>query len=237
GGGTNLMLGSDHEVRDVVIVGGGTAGWMAAAAFSRFLNNGRRRIVVVESDAIGTVGVGEATIPPIINFNGMLDIDENEFLRATQGTFKLGIEFVNWGRLGDRYIHPFGFYGTDLHGIPFHQLWLREHARANPGDITEYCMSALAAREGKSARPGRQARAPLSEMLYAFHFDASLYARYLRQLAEKRGVRRHEGRIVEVHRHAESGDVTAVEVEDGRQIAGDLFIDCSGFRALLIGET
>ena len=113
----------------IVIVGGGTAGWMTAAACSRFLANGSRTITLVESDAIGTVGVGEATIPPIINFNRMLDIDENEFLRATKGTFKLGIEFVNWGRQGDRYFHPFGTYGEDLHGIPFHQLWLRERQR------------------------------------------------------------------------------------------------------------
>ena len=128
--------GSDTEIGRVVIVGGGTAGWMAAAAFSRFLNNGRRRITLVESDAIGTVGVGEATIPPIVDFNRMLDINENDFLRATGGTFKAGIEFVNWGRVGDRYFHPFGFHGHDLHGIAFHQLWLREKMRgAEPGDI------------------------------------------------------------------------------------------------------
>jgi len=210
---------------------------MAAAALSRFLDNGRRQIHLVESDVIGTVGVGEATIPPILSFNGILDINENEFLRETQGTIKLGIEFVNWGRLGDRYFHPFGFYGQDLHGISFYQLWLREHALGNPGDISEYCMSALAAMRGKFVRPSANARPPLSEMFYAFHFDASLYARYLRGHAEKRGVRRHEGRIVHVHRDGACGDVTAVELEGGARIEGDLFIDCSGFRALLIGET
>ena len=227
----------NHEIERVVIVGGGTAGWMAAAAMSRFLDNGRRRIDLVESDAIGTVGVGEATIPPILNFNRMLQLDENEFLRATQGTFKLGIEFVNWGRLGERYIHPFGSYGQDLHGIPFHQLWLREHGRGDPGSIADYCMSAAAAAHGRFGRPSRETRPPLSEMFYAFHFDAALYARYLRALAEKQGVRRREGRIVEVHRDGESGDVTAVELESGLRVEGDLFIDCSGFRALLIGET
>ena len=210
---------------------------MAAAALSRFLNDGRRQIELVESDAIGTVGVGEATIPPILNFNAMLDINENEFLRETQGTIKLGIEFVNWGRQGERYMHPFGFFGHDLHGISFYQLWLRERGRADPGYISHYCMSAVAAAAGKFGRPSPTARPPLSEMLYAFHFDAALYARFLRKQAEQQGVRRHEGRIVKVHRDGESGDVTAVELDGGRRIEGQLFIDCSGFRALLIGDT
>jgi tryptophan halogenase len=228
---------ASSEISRVVIVGGGTAGWMAAAALSRFLDNGRRRIELVESDAIGTVGVGEATIPPILNFNAMLDLNENEFLRETQGTIKLGIEFHNWGRAGDRYIHPFGFFGHDLHGISFYQLWLREQARGNPGYISDFSMSAVAAAAGKFGRPSQKARPPLSEMLYAFHFDATLYARFLRRRAEKQGVTRHEGRIDKVHRDGESGDVTAVELEGGQRIAGELFIDCSGFRALLIGET
>jgi tryptophan halogenase len=229
--------GSDTEIGRVVIVGGGTAGWMAAAAFSRFLNNGRRRIVLVESDAIGTVGVGEATIPPIVDYNRMLDINENEFLRATRGTFKAGIEFVNWGRIGSRYFHPFGMYGHDLHGIPFHQLWLREAMRGgNPGDIAHYCMSATAAGLRRFARPRRGAKPPLSQMFYAFHFDASLYARLLRGIAERQGAERREGRIVKVHRDGESGDVLSVELDCGERIAGDLFIDCSGFRALLIEQ-
>jgi len=228
---------ANQQIERVVIVGGGTAGWMAATAFSRFLANGRRQIHLVESDAIGTVGVGEATIPPILNFNGMLDLNENEFLRETQGTIKLGIEFVNWGKLGDRYIHPFGFYGHDIHGIAFYQLWLREHGRGNPGYISDYCMSAVAAEGGKFGRPSQKSRPPVSEMLYAFHFDATLYARYLRERSEKQGVIRHEGRIVQVHREPESGYVTSVELESGEKIEGDLFIDCSGFRALLIGET
>ena len=178
------IQGSDTEIGRVVIVGGGTAGWMAAAAFSRFLNNGRRRITVVESDAIGTVGVGEATIPPILAFNAMLDINENDFLRATRGTFKAGIEFVNWGRVGGRYFHPFGTYGHDLHGIAFHQLWLRAAMRGEGGDIAQYCMSAQAAALRRFARPGKNARPPLSQLFYAFHFDASLYARFLRGIAE-----------------------------------------------------
>src|SRR5690606_24960353 len=137
-----------------------------------------------ESDAIGTVGVGEATIPPIVNFNRMLGINENEFLRATRGTFKLGIEFVNWGRAGDRYFHPFGTYGEDLQGMPFHQLWLREHGRGEPGPIDDFCISAVAAAMGRFGRPVQDAKSPLSRLFYAFHFDASLYAGFLRGLAE-----------------------------------------------------
>jgi tryptophan halogenase len=210
---------------------------MAAAAFSRVLNNGRRRITLVESDAIGTVGVGEATIPPIVDFNRMLDINENEFLRATRGTFKAGIEFVNWGEVGKRYFHPFGFYGHDLHGIAFHQLWLRETMRGGaPGDIGQYCMSAAAAALRRFARPGPGAKPPLSQLLYAFHFDAGLYARFLRTIAERQGTERREGKIVKAHRDGESGDVLSVELEGGERVEGDLFIDCSGFRALLIEQ-
>ena len=161
------MSNENHAIRDIVIVGGGTAGWMAAAAFGRFLDNGQRKITVIESDEIGTVGVGEATIPAILNFNRMLDIDENEFLRETQGTFKLGIEFVNWGRLGESYFHPFGHYGQDLHGINFHQLYLREYARGDHRSISEYCMSAMAAKLGKFGRANATARSPVSALAFA----------------------------------------------------------------------
>ena len=224
------------DIERVVIVGGGTAGWMTAAALSRYLRNGRREIVLVESDAIGTVGVGEATIPPLRTFNAMLDIPENEFLRETRGTFKLGIEFVNWGRVGDAYLHPFGAYGQDLHGVDFHQLYLRERGRADPGPIQDYAMSAVAAKAGKFARPGPQAQSVLSQIFYAFHFDAGLYAAYLRRLSERQGTKRIEGKIDRVLRNGETGDVTAVGLEDGREVEGDLFIDCSGFRGLLIEQ-
>jgi len=235
GGGANR--GSDTEIARVVIVGGGTAGWMAAAAFSRFLNNGHRQIILVESDAIGTVGVGEATIPAIINFNRMLDINENEFLKATRGTFKVGIEFFNWGRIGDRYIHPFGAYGNDLHGIDFHQLWLRERMnRGNSGDIADYAICAVAAALRRFGRPAPNAKSLLSRLCYAFHFDASLYAKFLRGIAERQGTERREGRIVAVDRDGESGDVLAVRLESGERIEGDFFIDCSGFRSLLIEQ-
>lgn len=227
-----------HRISKVIIVGGGTAGWMAAAALSKFFNDGHRTVELIESEAIGTVGVGEATIPPLRTFNGLLDVNENEFLRETKGTFKLGIEFVNWGRKGERYIHPFGEYGQNLHGIDFHQLFLRECARggSDAGTISDYSMSAMAAIIGKFGRPSPQASGMLGQLNYAFHFDAGLYAAYLRGRAEKQGAHRHEGRIVSVERDGESGDVAAVILDNGRRIAGDLFLDCSGFRGLLIEE-
>lgn len=227
---------NDNVISKVVIIGGGTAGWMTAAAMSRYFNDGRRTITLVESDAIGTVGVGEATIPPIRNFNGMLDIQENEFLRETRGTFKLGIEFVNWGKQGDRYFHPFGSYGQDLHGIDFHQLYLREVARGGGGGIHEYSMSSVAASMGKFARPAPGAQSLVSQMFYAFHFDANLYAAYLRRLAEKQGTIRREGRITKAHRNSETGDISHIEMEDGSIVEGELFVDCSGFRGVLIED-
>lgn len=233
-------IGNARRLGRVVIVGGGTAGWMVAAALSRFFDDGHRTITLIESDAIGTVGVGEATIPPIRSFNAMLDIPEDEFLRETRGTCKLGIEFVNWGRVGDRYFHPFGTYGQDLHGIAFHQLWLRERARsgaAGAGEISDYSMSTAAAQMRRFARPAAGAQSVVREIAYAYHFDAGLYAAYLRRLAEHRGVTRIEGQITRVTRDAESGDVDSVTLENGTTVAGDLFIDCSGFRGLLIEET
>jgi len=229
---------NDTGNSSVVIVGGGTAGWMAAAALSRYFNDGRRTITLIESDLIGTIGVGEATIPPIRSFNGMLDIPENEFLRETRGTFKLGIEFVNWGQRKDRYFHPFGGHGQDLHGIAFHQLFLREHARRGGAcNIADYSMSSAAAAQRTVGPPRPAAAPPLGELGYAFHFDAGLYAAYLRRLAERQGTIRREGEVVRVERDGESGEVTAVVLKDGSRIKGDLYLDCSGFRALLIEET
>ena len=227
---------NEHGIREVVIVGGGTAGWMAAAALSRYLNNGYTKVTLIESEEIGTIGVGEATIPPLIAFNDLLGINEDEFVSATQATFKLGIEFVNWGRRGQRYIHPFGELGRDLQGIPFHQLYLRERQRQPIADISAWSMSAVAAAGGRFARPGPQAQFPLNQMRYAFHLDASLYARFLRSFAERGGVRRVEGKIVDVKLRDEDGHVELVQLTDGRVVPGELFVDCSGFRGLLIEQ-
>ena len=226
---------SDHRIRNIVIAGGGTAGWMAAAAMARLLDPSTN-ITLVESDEIGTVGVGEATIPPISAYNKMLGINEDEFLAATKATFKLGIEFVGWGAPGERYFHPFGCHGQDFRGVHFHQLYLRELKRKSLDEIENWSMSAVAARLGRFARPAPDAPLPLSQLAYAFHFDAGLYARYLRGLAEKQGVRRVEGKIVDVELDPSNGHVRSMQLADGSQVAGELFIDCSGFRGLLIEE-
>ena len=226
----------DHQIRDIVIVGGGTAGWMMAAAASRVLADGRRRIRLIESDAIGAIGVGEATIPPIIGFNDLLGIDEDMFLSATKGSFKLGIQFENWGAIGERYFHPFGRTGRDFEGIPFHQLWHWLRDEEGVGPLEDYSMCAVAARHGRFAAPSTDPRSPLSNLSYAYHFDAALYAAFLRVYAEERGVERIEGRILGAELDGESGNVAAVRMEGDRRVAGDLFIDCSGFRSLLLGE-
>ena len=230
-----MAVMNEHAIQRVVIVGGGTAGWMAAAAFSKRLDP-QVEIILIESDEIGTVGVGEATIPHLSVFNEMAGINEDEFLAACQGTFKLGIEFVDWGAQGERYFHPFGPHGYDLRGVHFHQLYLREGKSRPLPDIREWSMSAVAASLNRFARPGADARLPLSQLVYAFHLDASLYARFLRGRAEREGVARIEGKIVDVTLDASNGHVRTVTLANGQQVEADLFIDCSGFRGLLIEQ-
>ncbi|ATY31031.1 tryptophan halogenase family protein [Sphingomonas psychrotolerans] len=229
-----------QPLRRLVIVGGGSAGWMTAAAVSRMVATGLS-VTLIESDEIGTVGVGEATIPPLLDFNAALGIDENEFVAATQGTFKLGIEFVDWGKLGERYIHPFGKYGRPMMGINFHQIWLRQHllqrAVSDPGPISDYAIAIAAATRGRFARPATNPEAVLSGLSYAYHFDAGLYARFLRDYAGRAGVVRIEGKIATAEQSEPDGFLTAVVLADGRRIEGDFFVDCSGFRGLLIQGT
>jgi len=226
-----------NTIQKVVIVGGGTAGWMAASAIAKIFSHTGMEIVLVESEQIGTIGVGEATIPQINLFNRLLDLDEDEFVRRTKATFKLGIEFVDWTRLGDSYIHPFGFYGRDMEGVPFHHFWLHEHQNGYPHDLSEFCLQAVAARQGKFTRPVKDAmNSPLGHIAYAFQFDAGLYAQFLRSYAEAKGVKRIEGHIVETRLDPESGFVDSVILESGQQVDGQFFIDCSGLRGLLIEQ-
>jgi tryptophan halogenase len=221
---------------DIVIVGGGTAGWMVAAAFGKILR-GKYKITLVESDEIGTIGVGEATIPLIRTFHDLLGLDENEFLRETLGTFKLGIEFVDWSRPGSRYMHGFGRIGQELWTMAFDQYWRRMHRTGKAGDLADYSLARVAARANRFMRPTREVRnSPLNDIAYAFHFDASRYARYLRRYAEARGVVRREGKVIDVGLDSESGHVRHVQLADGAIVEGDFFIDCTGFQALLIGK-
>jgi tryptophan halogenase len=221
----------------IVIVGGGSAGWMAAAALGRIIGD-QWSIALVESDAIGTVGVGEATIPQIHHFNRLIGLDEAEFIARTKGSFKLGIEFVGWHGGNDaRYIHAFGSVGRDLGLLPFHQYWLQARARGDQSRLEDYSLSATAAWANRFSREDPLPSAPLGGATYAYHFDAGLYAAFLREKAEASGVVRHEGRITTVHRDSETGDVRSVELEDGSSIEGELFIDCSGFVSLLLGQT
>jgi tryptophan halogenase len=222
------------QAMDIVVVGGGTSGWMAAAALAKVLKE-RHRITLVESEEIGTVGVGEATIPMIQLFNRMLEIDENEFIRETQASFKLGIEFVNWGQLGDRYIHGFGVIGQDNWTVDFHQYWLKQYLAGKAKELEHYSINTMACLHDKFMRPRPDMpKSPLSQIAYAFHFDASLYAKYLRKYSERMGVTRIEGRITEVLQRPGDGHVTGLKLQSGQLIEGGLFIDCSGFRALLI---
>lgn len=220
----------------VVIVGGGTAGWMTAAGLATLLAS-RCTVHLVESQEIGIVGVGEATLPHIRGFNERLGIDEADFMAATRATFKLGIDFENWGRIGDRYIHPFGTFGRGQGDVDFHQYWLRlRHEGAEVRELEQYSMACTMARRGKFDLPAKDPADVASTFNYAYQFDATLYAPYLRALAERLGCRRTEGRIVDVQLNGESGDVEAVVLANGERIEGDLFIDCSGFASLLIGK-
>ena len=226
-----------NPIRDVVIVGGGTAGWMAAAALSRLGANGMTKVTLVESDQISTVGVGEATIPPIRTFNAMLGLDEQEFLRNTQGSCKLGIEFVGWRTPEHRYIHPYGPFGADIEAVKFHQCWLRMRKLGKASDFGDYNMCTVASRMNRFGPLPPEHRSPLTPLVWSYHFDAARYARYLRAYSEQRGVVRKEGKVVKVDQRAEDGFITAIQLESGERVAGDLFIDCTGFRGLLIEQT
>ena len=226
-----------HKIKNIVIVGGGTAGWMAASALVRIIKPTGANITLIESPDIPTVGVGEATIPQIALFNEMVGFDEREFLKATQATYKLGIEFVNWGNIGDSYIHPFGKYGFDMEGVMFHHFWRRLHAEGNTPSIDEYCLQIMAAKSGKFCHARRDLpNSPLAGIQYAFHFDAGLYAKFMRDYALGEGVERIEDKVVDVRLHTETGHIQSLNLERGDVVDGDFFIDCTGFYGLLIDK-
>jgi tryptophan 7-halogenase len=227
---------TDRMVRNIVIIGGGTAGWMAAAALAHRFGGTGTSITLVESAEIGIVGVGEATLPQIRYFNRSLGIDEREMMARTSATIKLGIEFCDWGKAGDRYIHPFGAHGETVGPADFHHYWARQHAQGEAHDFGDYCYPIVAARNDRFALPDEDPDSPLAAFSYAFQFDASLYGVFLSDFAKKKGAKRVEGKVVSVQRDGETGFVTGITLESGRQITGDLFVDCSGFRGLLIEQ-
>jgi tryptophan 7-halogenase len=223
-------MSGEHRLRRIVVAGGGTAGWMAAAAIARTLGK-VVDLTLVESDAIGTIGVGESTIPPLVTYNRLLGINEAEFMRATNATFKLGILFDNWKDVGHRYFHSFGITGKDHWSAGFQHFWLYGLEKGLRESYDDYCLEMIAARESKFAH------LPDDRMNYAYQLDSTLYAKFLRGMAEGDGCKRVEGKIADVELDGEKGDIAALVLEDGTRIEGDLFLDCSGFRALLIGQT
>lgn len=227
------------RIQQIVVVGGGSAGWMAAATLATYLGS-RARIQLVESEEIGIVGVGESTVPYMKTFNTqVLGIREADFVAKTQGTFKLGIQFNDWGRIGDSYVHGFGTIGHSMGPLPFHQYWLKRYLAGQAPDIGAFSLPTMAAPLNKFMVSPADAPAgsPLADIAYGYQFDAGLYARYLRELAEGRGAQRIEGKIVDVQRRGTDGFIEAVVLESGQRIEGELFIDCSGFRGLLIEQT
>jgi len=225
-----------QQLKRILIVGGGSAGWMTAALLSK-LFEGLYDIRLIESEEIGTIGVGEATIPAIKKYNELLGLDENEFIQRTQGSFKLGIQFVDWWRKGESYIHGFGVIGQDLGWLRCHQYWLKMRAQGRASDFANFSINTAAALKNKFMRADpKLSDSPIGHIAHAFHFDAGLYAKFLRGYAEARGVKRREGKVADVTLRSEDGFVESVTMEDGEVIAADLFIDCSGFRGLIIEQ-
>jgi tryptophan halogenase len=219
---------------EIVILGGGTAGWMAATALVSMLPRQRYSVTLVESEEIGIVGVGEATLPQMKNFNDLLGLDEAEMMRSTQATFKLGIDFVDWGYVGSSYVHPFGIHGPPASGLAFHQRWRRALSEGREWNIEDFSFAIAAARANRFDFPAAGKSTINSTYAYAYHFDASLYAAYLRRIAEDRGVARVEGKVRDVEQDSR-GDIRTLLLESGDRVDGDFFLDCSGFRSLLLG--
>jgi tryptophan halogenase len=229
-------MNDTSNIRSIVIVGGGSAGWMTASALAKVLGKDNCKITLVESAEIGTVSVGEATIPQIQLFNTILEIDETEFIRATNASFKLGIEFIDWKEKGHRYFHPFGSYGTNMEALPFHHFWLKMQDEPEFADLSKYSLASVGAYGNKFMHPSTQQNTPLAGINYAYHFDATLYAKFLRKYATEKGVVRIEGKVDEVKLHPETQMIESLVLADKTELHGDLFIDCSGFKGILIEQ-
>ncbi|NIJ20886.1 tryptophan halogenase [Sphingomonas naasensis] len=224
-----------NALRKVCIVGGGTAGWIAAAVMAHHFKGKLFEIELVESDDIGTIGVGESTIPPFMELIARLDINEQDFVRATQASFKLGIEFEDWHRKGESYFHPFGAIGQQVELSDFYQCWLKAKHAGQPFELMDFAPAAAMARDGRFMLPFKAHKTPIGGAAYALHVDAKRVAQFLRAHAEERGVKRTEGIVSDV-RLDDRGFVDTLTLNDGREVSADFFIDCSGFRALLIGK-
>jgi tryptophan 7-halogenase len=232
----NKFRMTQSSLKHIVILGGGTSGWMTAAALAHFLIPKNYSVTLVESESIGTVGVGEATLPHLRFFNQTLGIDEKEFMQATHATYKMGIQFSNWAREGDAYIHPFGDYGREILGIGFHHYWLKKRMSGDNTPIDAYSLPVMAAADRRFMFPSDDERSIFSTYSYAFHLDAGLYAKYLRNYSETRGVKRIEGKVESVKQNDE-GFIESLLLDNGLCVEGDFFIDCSGFRGILIEQT
>lgn len=224
------------EIIKIIVVGGGTAGWMSAAALASVVTGKVCEVILVESDEIATVGVGEATIPAIQEFNDKLGLVESDMMEKTGATFKLGIEFIDWRKKGSTYIHPFGAFGEKIAGTDFHQQWVRSLQNGKAKPLEAYSFAIQAARQQKFEFPATDPSAIESSFAYAYHLDAGLYARYLREYSEGKGVRRIEGKIISVELDKNTGDISQLHLASGEVVSGDYFIDCSGFRSLLMGD-
>jgi tryptophan halogenase len=226
-------MSQSMSIKSIVIVGGGSAGWMTAATLSKVLDLSKYSVTLIESEDIKGVSVGEATIPQITLFNRILGIDEADFIRATNATYKLGIEFKDWKRKGHAYFHPFGTFGINMEALPFHHFWLKRFNEGAGGDLCSYSIEAMAAKSGRFGKVNAQNNSPLANMSYAYHFDSTLYANFLRDFAVKRGVRHIKGKVEAVSKHP-NGHINTLTLQNGHCIDGEFYIDCSGFRSLLL---